>query len=99
MKKYNPNKVLVDELFTTKEDIINNPDKITKPLHLINGNNQITVKLSCSDLFDNNNDIEVGYTIFLYELGRNSLVNFEKENEKLIEKVKIKEVEQIKIKS
>ncbi|WP_342259265.1 S8 family serine peptidase [Spiroplasma endosymbiont of Dioctria linearis] len=91
MKKYNPNKVLEDELFAEIESIINNPDKMLKPLHLINGDNKITVKLTCSDLFDNNEEIEVGYTIFLYEIGINSLANFEKENEKLVERVQIKE--------
>jgi len=79
-KKYNPNKVLIDK------DL--DEEKYKETYNILD--DSIYVEINCNDLFDNlDKDIEYGLVIYLNGMKEETIKNFEKMNQKLIEKIYI----------
>ncbi|PPE05929.1 S8 family serine peptidase [Williamsoniiplasma lucivorax] len=86
-KKYNPNKVLIDFKIQDKID-----EYFVKTFNTIE--NVVDMEISCLDLFNHPEPVNFGVVIKLFEIEKDSLINFSKENVQILnierERVKIK---------
>jgi hypothetical protein len=95
-KKYNPNKVMIDNDIVHIEEYLSSQKKFTKTFNNIE--DELNIEVQCIDLFSSKKAVKFGFVIFLYEISNNSLRDFEVVNDHLIEEDKVHETTSLRVK-